>query len=236
LGVALVSKLPDRFDVLSATTPARISLSRAGASPTTKERLSFAVDHSLARDAVRRSLDTEALSRDLVAIGVESRVVRSRAATFEDHLLHPEDGRRIDPADIVSLGGPVETVVVVADGLSAGAVQRYSPRLLQALGGVPQVVIVRHGRVAIGDEIGSLLQATFAIVLIGERPGLSAAESLGIYVTYNPRIGRTDSERNCISNVRDGGTPPEVAAQQLGELLVLARAARRTGVRGREVE
>ncbi|AIE86550.1 ethanolamine ammonia-lyase subunit EutC, partial [Fimbriimonas ginsengisoli] len=218
------------FESLRALTPARLELRRAGPAPSTAERLRFAADHSLARDAVRRPLDARSLLVVLETIGIEAVEVRSRACSSSDHLLRPDLGRRLDPKDLVRLAGPTETAWVIADGLSSGAVERYAPRLLSAVGGVGRAVVVHHGRVAIGDEIGAALGASLSIVLIGERPGLSAAESMGVYVTYGPAVGCTDAQRNCISNIRDGGLAPEAAAELLSEMVARARREQRTGV------
>lgn len=215
---------------LCVFTPARLELGRAGASPSTAERLRFAVDHARARDAVRRSLNEQVMRKSLAEVGIESRLVRSQAETFDDHLLKPDAGRRLRGGDTVALGAPVDIAFVVADGLSAGAIERYAARLLIAFGEVSRVFLVKHGRVAIGDEIGEVLGASLAIVLIGERPGLSACESLGIYVTYAPRVGRTDAERVCISNVRHQGISPEEAAIQLRQVVDDALSNGRTGV------
>ena len=220
----------DIAEFLRSFTPARVDLRRAGASPSTTERLRFNADHALARDAVKRPLDVVRLTSELKGIGVETVLVHSMAATLEDHLIRPDLGRRLLPEDRIALFRPVQTSFVVADGLSAGAVVRYAPRLLSALGGASRVVAVKHGRVAIGDEIGEAQEASLSVVLIGERPGLSAAESMGVYVTYSPRVGRTDAERWCISNIRDDGTTPEIAAEQLRSMMNRAESERRTGV------
>jgi len=224
------ANFPERLEALSEATPARLTLARAGYSPTTAERLRFAHDHSLARDAVRRELDADQLRADLQCLGISAGIVRSRARDFNEHLQRPDNGRRLCPEDRVALGAPTEIVFIVADGLSAGAAERYAPRLLEAYGGVDRVVIVRRGRVAIGDEIGEALGAQLAVVLIGERPGLSAAESLGAYITYGPVIGRTDAERICISNIRDQGNRPENAALSLREAVAAGLKDRKTGL------
>lgn len=222
-----MSGLPE---MLGTITPARLTLARAGASPATAERLRFAADHALARDAVRRELDGAGLLAALAERGIRGALVRSRATNVAEHLRHPERGRQLLGADRVALGPPREIAFVVSDGLSAGAVERYAPSFLHALGGVEWAAVVRHGRVAIGDEIGEALEAELVVVLIGERPGLSAPESLGAYITYEPRIGRTDAERLCISNIRDGGAPPETAAAQLRDMIANALRDRKTGI------
>lgn len=225
-----MSDFPNRLEELADLTPARLTLSRAGASPSTLEKLRFAADHSLARDAVRRELNAAHVTAELQRAGISTAVVRSQAKSLDEHLQRPDWGRRLNPVDRIALGAPCEIAFIVADGLSAGAIERYGARLLEAYGGVERAIVVRHGRVAIGDEIGEALGAELAVVLIGERPGLSAAESLGAYITYAPRIGRTDADRVCLSNIRDQGNPPENAALQLREIVAAALRDQKTGV------
>jgi len=225
-----LSNLPNRLEALSSFTPARLTLGRAGASPSTHEKLRFAADHSLARDAVRREMNAPLVMAELQSVGISSAVVRSQVSSLNEHLQRPDLGRRLNPADRIALGAPCDVAFILADGLSAGAVERYGARLLEAYGGVERAILVRHGRVAIGDEIGEALGAEVAVVLIGERPGLSAAESLGIYVTYGPQMGRTDAERICLSNIRDQGNTPENAALQLREVIAIALRDQKTGV------
>jgi ethanolamine ammonia-lyase small subunit len=185
------------------------------------------MDQARARDAVHRPFDPVALADSL---GLVSTVVRSRARSLAEHLLRPDLGRQAHPEDLSSLVGTTNLVAVVADGLSSGAVERYVPRLLAALPEKPSIVFVPFGRVAIGDHIGAALGAELVVVLLGERPGLSDPESLGAYVTYEPYPGRTDADRVCLSNIRDGGTPPEEAAERLAEVLAQARFVKGTGV------
>ncbi len=233
---------PTPWTALKAYTPARVALGRAGGSVPTNASLEFQLAHARARDAVKAELDLDRLEQGLNALDRETVRVRSAATDRETYIMRPNLGRRLDVRSRRALAetkreGGFDAVFVVADGLSATAVQAHATPLSAAT--LPQLsewrlapfTIVEGGRVAIGDEIGEVLQAKFAIVLIGERPGLSAPDSLGIYVTYTPKVGRTDAERNCISNVRPAGLSYEAAASELCNLLRRARRHRCTGVR-----
>lgn len=223
---------------LRALTRARIALGRSGAAQLTRDVLAFGVDHALARDAVHLPLDLVVLQDRLRQDGfAEPLLLRSAAPNRAAYLMRPDLGKRLGAASAAALAPlpGIDLLPVLADGLSALAVQRYGPALLCALReragelrlGPP--VIATQARVALGDEIGQRLGARMVLMLIGERPGLSAADSLGLYLTHGPRVGRVDSERNCISNVREHGMPPEEAARRL---LWLARAALRLGGSG----
>jgi ethanolamine ammonia-lyase small subunit len=198
--------------------------------------LDFQLAHARARDAVHKPLDVAAFAAELGHLPHE--VVRSRAPDRATYLRRPDLGRRLDPACLPQLpAGQWDAAFVVADGLSATAVQRHAAKLLHAvLPKLPQfrvapVVIATQGRVALGDEIGEALGATLCAVLIGERPGLSVADSLGVYLTFGPRLGRRDSERNCISNIHPaGGLSHEAAATKLAWLMSEAARLRLTGV------
>jgi ethanolamine ammonia-lyase small subunit len=195
---------------MRALTPARVALGRTGVSLQTRDMLEFQRAHAEARDAVHVPLNGAALAAELSAItsGPVLRL-RSAAADRTTYLQRPDLGRRLNEASRAELSpGPWDLVLIVADGLSAIAVERHVPALLQQL--LPQVegwriaplVVVEQGRVAIGDEIGWALGVQLSVVLIGERPGLSSPDSLGAYITWEPRPGRSDAERNCISNIR----------------------------------
>lgn len=154
----------------------------------------------------------------------------SRARTRDEYLRRPDLGRRLDASSRERLHGLSEDVVhIICDGLSALAVERNAEDLLARLP-TARIVVCEQGRVAIGDEIGELMGASLAVVLIGERPGLSAADSMGVYLTWTPRIGRTDAERNCISNIRREGLSTGAAAELLSYLMAEARARRLSGV------
>lgn len=232
---------PDRWQALRALTPARIALGRSGNALPSAEVLRFGLAHARARDAVQLPLDVAALAADLAAAGLASLQVRSAARDRVEYLLRPDLGRRLSDADRQRLedqAGPgADLCIVIADGLSAVAVQRHALPLLRAFDALAQgrwtrtpVVIAEQGRVAIGDEIGACLGAHLVAVLIGERPGLSAPDSLGIYLTHAPRVGRSDAERNCISNIRPDGLPYEAAARSMAWLVQQALRRGETGV------
>jgi len=224
---------PARWTDLRRFTPARVALGRAGNGLPTAAHLAFQAAHAAARDAVNASLDVAALCDELNTAGLRSITVQSEAPDRRTYLLRPDLGRRLrDRVAIPSMPGAM--LFVVCDGLSAIAVQRHAvpllQRMTQAAGNAAPVVIVEQGRVAIGDDIGEAMGAEAVAVLIGERPGLTAADSLGVYLTWQPRRGRTDAERNCISNIRPEGLPPEAAAAKLLWLIGAMRQLRRTGI------
>ena len=216
---------------LRELTGARLALGRCGHSLPTRELLAFQLAHARARDAVHRSLDAASLETPSTLI------LKSAAPDRATYLRRPDLGRKLhaDSADQLTRGD-WDAVVVVADGLSATAVHRHASPLIKAL--MPLLdgwrvgphCIVHQARVAIGDEIGELMGARLALVLIGERPGLSSPDSLGAYLTWAPRVGRVDAERNCVSNIRDGGLDPLAAAQTISVLMHAARDQALTGV------
>jgi ethanolamine ammonia-lyase small subunit len=236
-----MSHVPDPWNSLRAHTMARIALGRAGASLPTTEWLRFAEAHALARDAVHTALDVLALCAGLQQHGFEPGVVASAAADRATYLRRPDLGRRLAHASAAQLRPqPPGLVVVLADGLSARATQVHALPLLlalrsqlEALGtgeAIAAVVVATQARVALGDEVGERLGARAVLVLIGERPGLSSPDSLGAYLTWAPRSGRSDAERNCVSNIRPEGQPPAQAAARLAWLLGAARRLGGTGV------
>lgn len=234
---------PQPWAHLRRHTAARIGLGRAGASLPTAAHLAFQQAHADARDAVHLPLLPEPLLAGLRALGEAPVHVASRAADRRTYLQRPDLGRRLSEGSAQALAGlggpPVDLAFVLADGLSALALQRQALPLFQALrerlvaeGGwtwAPPVLAVQ-ARVALGDEVGALLQARCVVVLIGERPGLSAPDSLGVYFTWAPCVGRVDAERNCLSNVRPEGLAPAAAAAKLHALLGEARRRQLTGV------
>jgi ethanolamine ammonia-lyase small subunit len=234
----------DPWSGLRRFTPARIALGRAGSACPTGEVLAFGLAHARARDAVHQPLDEARLATELRAAGFAPVQVRSAAKDRITYLTRPDLGRRLDPPSFAALAPlamrPCAIAVALADGLSAIAVQRHAVPLLAALcalaperwSGVP-VVIALQGRVALGDEIGARLAARLAVVMIGERPGLSSPDGLGLYLTHAPRVGRTDAERNCISNVRPDGLGYAQAARRLDWL---AGEALRRGFTGVELK
>lgn len=230
--------LPARWNDLRRFTSARVGLGRAGNGVPTAAHLAFQADHAAARDAVHAALDTAALQAELTEAGIDSVALRSAARDRQTFLRRPDFGRRLLEEDRHRLPiAPGAILFVVCDGLSAVAVQRHAAALLcrvipplRATHPVAPVVIATQGRVALGDDIGGTMGAEAVAVLIGERPGLSAADSLGIYLTWQPRPGRTDAERNCISNIRPAGLPVAQAAAKLLWLIEAMRQLRLTGI------
>jgi ethanolamine ammonia-lyase small subunit len=223
-------------------TPARIALGRSGTGQPTAVSLRFMMDHARARDAVHTALDFDAIGRSLRSLGWSIIQVRSAAAGREQYLRRPDLGRRLSPGDRPKLEDEAQgcdVAIVAADGLSASAIdsnlllvlEHLRPLLLARSRMIGPLVLVEQGRVAVGDEIGELLNAKLAVVLIGERPGLSSADSLGAYITWRPRIGTMDSNRNCISNIRPAGLLPQEAATQIAAVSEQAFAHAMTGVR-----
>jgi len=223
----------DGWENLRRYTPARIALGRAGCSLRTESLLDFQLAHALARDAVHQPWDVAAFAERVAILGLEAVVLSTRVQDRTQYLLRPDLGRALDSPSRQRLaalaGAPPELALVFSNGLSSTAIERHGLALLAAIteilrGGdwpvaatpgdqpiytgaikLAPVCLVPDGRVALSDEIGSLLGARAAAIVVGERPGLSAADSLGIYLTHGPRRGNTDADRNCISNIR----PPE---------------------------
>lgn len=208
-------------------TPARVGIGRAGHSLPTSELLRFELDHARARDAVHEPLDPASL-------GVPHVLLHSAAPDRSTYLRRPDLGRRLAAGARLERGD-YDAAFVIVDGLSAPAVHRHAVPLWNAVAPklegwrLAPLTVVLQGRVAIGDEIGERLGARLAVVLIGERPGLTSPDSLGVYVTWDPRPGRTDAERNCISNIRTEGLGYDAAA---GTLVFLMNAARRRRISG----
>lgn len=241
---------PDPWQALRQFTAARIGLGHTGISQPTCAQLVFQLAHARARDAVHDTLDNTALSEALEQAWPGSPsplMLHSAAADRKVYLQRPDLGRRLDGPSrdrLCALRGehaherPCDLAVVVVDGLSAPAVSQNAAPFLQALrplleasGWTPApLAIVQQGRVAVGDEVGELLGARLVVVLIGERPGLSSSDSMGLYMTWGPRIGLTDERRNCISNVRPAGLSVAEAARKLHLLLSEARRRELTGV------
>jgi ethanolamine ammonia-lyase small subunit len=223
---------------LRSLTMARIGLERTGVSLATADHLDFQRAHAMARDAVHARMDASTLAAALAAIaGAPVLRLHSAAVDRNTYLQRPDLGRQLDEASCAQLvRGDYDLALVVADGLSALAVERHAAPLVAEL--LPELegwrlaplALVEQGRVAIADAIGETLGARLSVILIGERPGLSAADSLGAYITWDPRPGRTDAERNCISNIRTEGLGYRQAAAQLAYYLSEARRRKLTGV------
>jgi ethanolamine ammonia-lyase small subunit len=231
-----IDKLWERF---SSVSRARIALGRVGDALPTDRLLEFDYAHACARDAVLAGVDFAALAAELHP--TKTLCVHSAAAERSVYLRRPDLGRRLSLSSAANLSaGPYDAVFVIADGLSAGAVQQHAAPLLRAIyARLPQwrlgpVVLAEQARVALGDEIDSKMDAGMVVMFIGERPGLTVPNSLGIYITYAPQVGRRDSERNCISNVHADGLSYESAAQKLEWLMSQARTLQLTGIKLKE--
>jgi ethanolamine ammonia-lyase small subunit len=224
---------------LRSLTPARVGLGRAGASMPTEAMLAFTLDHARARDAVHATFDVSALKRGLNDLGLETSGVASRVPDRKEYLARPDLGRMLDPASQRLLAGRAghsqQLAIVVGDGLSPAAVNAHAvevvrhlaPRLAADGIEIGHAVVASGARVALGDEIGAILGVAMIVMLIGERPGLSASDSLGAYLTFAPKIGLTDEKRNCISNIHDAGLGYDEAAFRIAWLVRegLARGA-----------
>ena len=233
----------DPWTTLRRFTPARLALGRVGASLPTREVLRFALAHAVARDAVHAPFPAEEIKRDVEALGLRALEAASAAPDRETYLRRPDLGRRLSEdsrgrleADPACEAQP-DLVIVVADGLSATAARSHAVPLVAALlhalrprPSLAPVVVARQARVALGDAVGTALGARLVLVLIGERPGLSSPDSLGAYLTFDPRHGRTDAERNCVSNIRPAGLAYRAAAAKLAWLITEAFRRRLTGV------
>lgn len=222
---------PDPWSQLRKHTSARIALGRAGGSLPTAELLAFAADHAQARDAVYSELDVAKLGDSLAQLNLPILRLRSRATDRQMYLQRPDLGRRLDDesAAVVAANAQatMDVAMMIGDGLSAIAAQKHAAAVLIHL--VPllrdrrlslgPISIITQARVAIQDEIGSMLKARVAMILIGERPGLGAIDSLGGYLVHGPSIGNTDAQRNCVSNIRPGQLEPTAAANVLAWLI-----------------
>lgn len=236
--------IPEPWRRLRELTPARVALGRVGDSLPTAALLEFGLAHAQARDAVHVAFDVEHVMRQLSHVGLDGLAVASAAPDRATYLRRPDLGRRLRPSDRERLceahaahaaDGGDALAIVLADGLSARAVERHAvpvvTALLARLTGrtVLRPIVASQSRVALGDEIAETLGAAQVLVLIGERPGLTSHDSLGAYLTHRPRVGTTDAERNCVSNIRPAGLAYDAAAARLAHLLALAQ---RLGVSG----
>jgi ethanolamine ammonia-lyase small subunit len=228
---------------LTELTPARIALGRTGSGLPTTEAMKFALAHAQARDAVHTPLDPAQLVARIESLGLAHLTASSSAVSRHSYLLRPDLGRRLDAAGRRAVAAQratdgVDLALVIADGLSARAAHAHAiavteallPYIRQNAWSLGPVVIVSQGRVAIGDEIGGLLGARLVLVMIGERPGLSSPDSLGLYLTFAPELGRTDGERNCLSNIHGAGMSAAEAAFKAAWLTREALSRRLTGV------
>jgi ethanolamine ammonia-lyase small subunit len=234
---------PRAIGDLRALTPARVALGRSGASLPTSALLDFTLDHARARDAVHAAFDAPALVGGLEELGLRAIAVTSRAGDRGNYLRRPDLGRRLEQVSARRLAEAGDDasgrlVIVIGDGLSPAAVHAHAialvrelvPRLASVQIGIGPVVVASAARVALGDEIGELLKASMVAVLIGERPGLSAPDSLGAYLTFAPRTGLTDADRNCVSNIHREGLASDAAAFKIAWLIREGLARGVTGV------
>ena len=233
----------DSWRPLSAHTPARIALGRAGGSLRTESLLELRLAHAGARDAVHSAFDAAALEKEIQAQGLATERLATAASDRATYLARPDLGRILDPESEARLHaraaawGTRDLAIIVSDGLSARAAAGHAAvtvaELAKALSGsgwtLYPILVVPYARVKIQDAVGAILGARHSVILLGERPGLSAHDSLGAYLTFDPRAERTDADRNCVSNIRGGGLTPLSAARKIAGLLI---ESRRLGLSG----
>ena len=235
--------MSDAWQILRQYTTARIGQGRVGSALPTKPLLDFQLAHATARDAVHKSWSVEDFAAKLQQIGLNSLCLQTEVSNRTEYLQRPDKGRRlhVDSRQLLlsqSEQTPAEVVIIVSNGLSSTALDEHGLAMLSVLAKAYQtagftvgsICLLANARVAVADEIGELLQAQQTVILIGERPGLSAADSLGAYLTYAPRLGNTDAERNCLSNIR----PPHGLGYRHAatKLLYLSTEARNRKISG----
>jgi len=231
---------PDPWASLRGFTAARIAIGRTGNSIPLQQVLEFKLAHAHARDAVYSKLDVDALRDSLGQFKLPVHHLHSRATHREKYLTRPDYGRRLDDPSAEQLQNqlPVTIAIVITDGLSATAINQYAvgllqlliPKLMAANMGTLNITLVEQGRVAIADEIGQAFAAVLSVILIGERPGLTAPDSMSAYLTYQPKVGLTDETRNCISNIRPEGLDIPAAADKLFYLIAESLRRKLSGV------
>jgi len=234
--------IPDAWGSLKAFTNARIALGRTGVATPLKEVLDFRMCHAHARDAVYSVLNVDELTGSLQQFQIPVIVAGSKANDRAVYLQRPDYGRSLNDASVKNLKNessqPADVVIVIADGLSATAINEHAvhvvkkliPLLKQSVLTIAPIVIAKQARVAIADEIGLLLKAKLSVILIGERPGLSSPDSMGAYITYQPSPGKTDESRNCISNIRPEGLIYDLAAEKIAKLIIASLQLKLSGV------
>jgi ethanolamine ammonia-lyase small subunit len=231
----------DPLNPLKEFTAARIAIGRTGTSIPTKRSLEFNLAHAHARDAVYSVLDTGGLLDQLDLFNLPVLLLQSKVHNRQQYLQRPDQGRQLNAASAAQLKdhqGKYDVAIMIADGLSASAVNDHAalllkslvPLLLSAKITIAPICLIEQGRVAIGDETGAILNAKLSIMLIGERPGLSAADSMGAYLTYQPKPGLTDESRNCISNIRQQGLKHKAAASKIFYLVQESLKRKLSGV------
>jgi ethanolamine ammonia-lyase small subunit len=235
--------LKDPWSSLRSMTSARIALGRSGSSVPLRESLNFKLAHAHARDAVYSILNAGELMANLSAFNISIHKLHSRAFYRQEYLQRPDLGRRLNDVSAehlksLDIKSGSDVALIVADGLSATAINRHASHVLSKLItnlntqeiSIAPITIVEHGRVAISDEIGALLNAKVAVIFIGERPGLSAYDSMGAYLTFNPHIGLTDDSRNCVANIRPEGLDYELATAKILYLIKESLRLKMSGV------
>lgn len=240
--LTVIESTPDPWHRLRTYTDARIALGRTGGSLRTESLLDFRMAHARARDAVHAPFDAEAFAKELSSAGIKTVLISSKALTRDDYLANPSLGRSLSGQahgilDETEMPPRPDLAIIVSDGLSANAAQRHAAativplarRLADAGWTLAPVFIVPLARVKIQDEIGARIHARITLMLLGERPGLDSPDSLGAYFTHAPHPGSTDADRNCVSNIRPEGLPPDSAAETLFRLLTLSH---RLGIGG----
>ena len=234
----------NRWNALRQHTDARIGLGRTGVSLPTREQLAFQLDHAKARDAVHLPLDEDHLQHQLEEQGFEVYRLKSRVKDRREYLQRPDFGRRLSAESVAFLQkhasnhATPNTLIIIADGLSSTAVACHAVAMVNRIAAglnaegfrAGPICMVSQARVAIADEVGELLKSQSVILLIGERPGLSSPDSLGIYYTYAPRVGLTDAARNCISNIRPQGLSYDEATHKLLFLFLESYRRKLSGV------
>jgi ethanolamine ammonia-lyase small subunit len=239
----------DHWQALRQLTPARLALGRAGSSLPTQAQLDFQLAHARARDAVHHELGLDALAHTLQTQGHRLLKVQSQANDRRTYLQRPDKGRRLSEHSRLELQAlateqtdSADLLLIVADGLSPLAVELQAARFIATLKPllesaslrIAPLVLATQARVALGDEVAELMGAQMVAILIGERPGLSSPDSMGIYLTYQARVGTTDAQRNCISNIRSEGLSDEEAVNKLMYLILEGRRRQLTGVELKE--
>lgn len=232
----------DEWDALKAYTDARIALGKTGVSIPLRESLRFRLAHAHAKDAVYSQLNIASLEDDLAPAGLPIYTVHSQAENRDIYLQRPDLGRLLDEPSAKRLleinSAPADICLIIADGLSATAIHKNAGLVVNLLVeevrkvgySLAPIVLVEQGRVAITDAIGGLLRSRLAIMLVGERPGLSSFDSMGAYITYAPKPGLTDERRNCLSNIREQGLTHIMAVNKLMYLIEAAFRLKLTGV------
>ncbi|MDX6766083.1 MAG: ethanolamine ammonia-lyase subunit EutC [Candidatus Methylacidiphilales bacterium] len=242
--------MPDSWTHLRQLTNARIALGRSGGSLPTRALLDFRLAHAHARDAVQSPFSDELLRTALAPTGLPVLSLNSAAPDLQTYLRRPDLGRRLDEPSRESIlshaamAKPHDLAIILSNGLSAQAVHENAAPLVHALvdrltaarWSLAPLVVVKNARVALSDEVGHLLHARIALILLGERPGLGGGDSLGAYFTFDPVPGKNDADRNCVSNIRAGGLVPEQAAAKLASLMLRSRSLGLSGVQLKDEE